>query len=263
MPPPSPASSHGGEPEEDFSETMFRVSVQFKWGRSGDFLALCPYGLGDCVVVRGEVSGEDLGMVAECTMLEPSQARPVRPVLRVAAEKEERAWRGPLVERERMALRTAVRCLPENKVGFRVVHASFQFDMSVLMLFYTTTSPLQNMAQHASVMRQMYGGNTFVVFKPYDLMKQDALNRKLLKEIQAGAEALPPQRPVSHYGRADGYDMSGRTDPVSPQQYVNRAPLRMPKRTIVAHSRGASFDSVGSGGSCALSSLASEDFAQH
>eukprot|EP01062_Namystynia_karyoxenos_P056076 TRINITY_DN47030_c0_g1_i1.p1 TRINITY_DN47030_c0_g1~~TRINITY_DN47030_c0_g1_i1.p1 ORF type:complete len:361 (+),score=103.17 TRINITY_DN47030_c0_g1_i1:95-1084(+) len=233
-PPPSPA--WGGSV----------ATVQFKFGFMENFATSIALHAGDCVVVGAEDGGEDLGMVVDCGDA-TGDVEPERSVRRLATEDDKLLWGRELVEKERAARITIVRLLPENKVGFRVVHVAYQFDQRRIILYYTTSRPPM-LEPHRESLEQKLGCP--VVFRLYTLMSEDAKNRKLLKQVTATSAAL------------------ARDDPLSPpvqQAVVARSEQHAYRIHRSGHSRTGSFDTVVSHATalsvsgCSLHSAAGED----
>eukprot|EP01062_Namystynia_karyoxenos_P021458 TRINITY_DN18166_c0_g1_i1.p1 TRINITY_DN18166_c0_g1~~TRINITY_DN18166_c0_g1_i1.p1 ORF type:complete len:275 (+),score=84.83 TRINITY_DN18166_c0_g1_i1:85-909(+) len=234
---PSPGSpTSGAGAEEAPAPTHWVVTVQFKWARSGRYgSARCAPG-GECVIVDAE-GGEDIGMVIQCEAAAAPEAAGLPAVRGLATEEQQAKWRVELTAAEKQALRGAVTLLPENRVGFRIVHAAYRLDMLELTLYYTVSGRRQptreQVLSHRDALSTHFGCTVQLAL--YEYMDQDAANRKILGLGRHRAATGPPR--------------------VAPPVQALPTPSVVAK---IAHQRGGSGDSAASWG---LSSAASDEHA--
>eukprot|EP01062_Namystynia_karyoxenos_P034027 TRINITY_DN24964_c0_g1_i1.p1 TRINITY_DN24964_c0_g1~~TRINITY_DN24964_c0_g1_i1.p1 ORF type:complete len:506 (+),score=136.92 TRINITY_DN24964_c0_g1_i1:125-1642(+) len=115
------------------------LTVQFKFGRQGEFASEASVPSGTHLVVQAD-RGEDLGMVVESRPATPADLRGgrVQRVLRQASDSEAAYWRGALAQQELAAREQAQDIIERHGVPMTIVHAEFQFDGRKLTLHFTS-----------------------------------------------------------------------------------------------------------------------------
>eukprot|EP01062_Namystynia_karyoxenos_P058272 TRINITY_DN4980_c1_g1_i5.p1 TRINITY_DN4980_c1_g1~~TRINITY_DN4980_c1_g1_i5.p1 ORF type:complete len:479 (+),score=156.90 TRINITY_DN4980_c1_g1_i5:87-1523(+) len=126
-------------PGDGAQQTHFEIAVQFKHGRTGDFVFPQRVEAGTHCIVEGD-RGQDLGVVAECAEVEyrREDLRRRLKIKRFATEEEVRRWRVSLVEDEARALRYMRQQADRHGIPINLHCAEYQFDRKKLTFHYST-----------------------------------------------------------------------------------------------------------------------------
>eukprot|EP01062_Namystynia_karyoxenos_P079950 TRINITY_DN8535_c1_g2_i1.p1 TRINITY_DN8535_c1_g2~~TRINITY_DN8535_c1_g2_i1.p1 ORF type:complete len:407 (+),score=106.93 TRINITY_DN8535_c1_g2_i1:83-1222(+) len=157
----------------------FLLTVQFKYGRQGEFTFQSRLGPGTFVVVTGD-RGVDLGMVMEAVPLPHGYHGQglVLPALRVAEDWEAEHWRGQLAAQEKAARTLCQEIMHHAGLNMRIVHAEYQFDMRKLT-FHFTSKDIH--PQFRCVLNECYSiWKCRIWFARYSRICQDIDNRRQL-----------------------------------------------------------------------------------
>eukprot|EP01062_Namystynia_karyoxenos_P006969 TRINITY_DN1243_c0_g1_i1.p1 TRINITY_DN1243_c0_g1~~TRINITY_DN1243_c0_g1_i1.p1 ORF type:complete len:423 (+),score=78.11 TRINITY_DN1243_c0_g1_i1:111-1271(+) len=136
----TPVSNKASPPEVTAQELQLpaaadphMITVQFKWGRLGEFTGDTFYAPGTAVLVEAD-RGFDLGLVVHS--FRQCEELPEHKVLREALPKELVRWQRQIVAQEGVAKERAQNVLNEAGVSMVIVHAEFQYDKRKITLHY-------------------------------------------------------------------------------------------------------------------------------